>query len=207
MTNRISHHPSDETLQARATGALDQARSLIVDMHLSRCPVCAERIGTFEAVGGALLEDTAIAPLKPGALERVLLRLAQENPQPEPEMASDPLERYELGKWRWVGPGVQQRSVAVPEADGIKVFMLKAKPGTRLPHHKHTGYEWTCVLQGAFEHEFGRYGAGDFDEADETMEHKPRVSDGEPCICIVALQGNIELQSRLGRFLQPLIRL
>jgi putative transcriptional regulator len=85
--------------------------------------------------------------------------------------------------------------------------MLKARPGTNLPHHKHTGYEWTCVLQGAFEHEFGRFGAGDFDEADETMEHKPRVCEGEPCICIVALQGNIELQSRLGRFLQPLIRL
>ena len=85
--------------------------------------------------------------------------------------------------------------------------MLKAAPGTKLPHHKHLGYEWTCVLEGAFEHELGRYGPGDFDEADETMEHKPTVCDGPPCICIVALQGGIALQSRLGRMLQPLIRL
>ena len=85
--------------------------------------------------------------------------------------------------------------------------MLKAAPGTKLPHHKHMGYEWTCVLEGAFEHQFGRYGPGDFDEADETMEHKPTVCEGVPCICIVALQGGIELQSWLGRLLQPLIRL
>lgn len=207
MTTKISHHPSDATLQARASGTLDPARGLIVDMHLSRCPACAERIKLFEAVGGALLEDTAVAQLKPGALERLFRRLAQEVPIAEPTPSSDPLDSYELGKWRWVGPGVHQRSVSVPETDGLKVFMLKARPGTRLPHHKHTGYEWTCVLQGAFEHEFGRFGAGDFDEADETMEHKPVVCEGEPCICIVALQGNIALQSRLGRILQPLIRL
>jgi putative transcriptional regulator len=120
---------------------------------------------------------------------------------------ADPLASYTLGKWRWVGPGIYRRSVSVPQRGGLKVFMLKAAPGTRLPHHRHSGIEWTCVLEGAFEHQFGRYGPGDFDEADESMEHWPIVAEGEPCICIVALEGNIAMQSRLGRLLQPLIRL
>ena len=77
MTTKISHHPSDATLEARASGTLDRARGLIVDMHLSRCPACAERMKLFEAIGGALLEDTAVAPLKPGALERALRQFAQ----------------------------------------------------------------------------------------------------------------------------------
>ncbi len=85
--------------------------------------------------------------------------------------------------------------------------MLKAAPGTRLPRHRHTGTEWTCVFEGAFRHDLGRYGAGDFDEADESIEHNPVVEEGMPCICLVALQGGIELQSWVGRLIQPLIRL
>jgi putative transcriptional regulator len=112
-----------------------------------------------------------------------------------------------MGRWRWVGPGVEWCSVSVPVVNDTRVFMLRARPGTKLPHHRHSGFEWTCVLQGAFLHDGGRFGPGDFDEADEAHEHKPVVDNREPCICIVALQGNIQLQSRLGRLLQPLIRL
>jgi len=206
MTNEIKHHPTDETLVAYASGTLDEARRLIVAMHLSRCGVCKGEVARYEAIGGALLEQAPVVALKPGALEAALRSIEQDSALDLTD-GTDPLWEYELGPWRWVGPGVRQRVVSVPEVGGMKVFMLKAAPGTKLPHHKHAGYEWTCVLEGAFEHEFGRYGPGDFDEADETMEHRPTVCEGEACICIVALQGNIHLQSRLGRLLQPLIRL
>ena len=89
----------------------------------------------------------------------------------------------------------------------MRVFMLKAKPGAKLPRHRHTGTEWTCVFEGAFSHHLGRYGAGDFDEADETVEHDPAVDNEFGCVCLVALQGHIELQGFFGRLLQPLIRI
>lgn len=206
MTDAIAHHPTDETLAAFASGTLDEARGLVVSMHLSLCAACSRKMGGYEAIGGELLEQATPVSLEPGALRNVL-RLIDTNSAAPDKMPEEPLGRYQLGPWRWVGPGVRQRSVSVPEVSNIKVFMLKAAPGTKLPHHKHTGYEWTCVLEGAFEHQFGRFGPGDFDEADETMEHKPTVCDGDPCICIVALQGNIVLQSRLGRIIQPLLRL
>lgn len=207
MTDAITHHPTTETLAAYAAGTLDEARRLIVAMHLARCPACDRQVARFEAVGGVLLEQAPAVSLKPGAFETALRLIDGDRASADAGPGGDPLDRYSLGPWRWVGPGVRQRSVSVPEAGDMKVFMLKAAPGTKLPHHKHAGYEWTCVLEGAFEHEFGRFGPGDFDEADETMEHKPRVCEGVPCVCIVALQGGIRLQSRLGRLLQPLIRL
>ena len=85
--------------------------------------------------------------------------------------------------------------------------MLKAAPGIELPKHKHRGTELTCILSGAFIHEGGRYGPGDCDDADEEDFHSPVIDNGEECICLVAMQGNIVFQSLLGRMIQPFIRL
>ncbi len=209
----ITHHPSDATLGALASGALDEARGLVVATHLSLCAPCRRAARTFEHVAGALLENIEPTGLRPDALEQTLARLGEVEAAvsgPDLPSASDlpaPLSQFAVGSWRWIGPGVRWRSVDLPSEGGVRVFMLKAAPRTRLSRHRHTGTEWTCVLQGAFRHDLGRYGAGDFDEADETVEHNPVVEDGVACICLIALQGNIQLQSRLGRLIAPLIRL
>jgi putative transcriptional regulator len=213
----IMHHPSVETLSAFTAGTLDEARALVVATHLSLCPQCRSTMAAFEHVGGALLETAPAADMSDGALDRGLaqLRHAEESAISlsiarhfgDGKLPA-PLGPYDLGPWRWIGPGVQWRSVDVAsDEEAVRVFMLKAAPGTRLPRHRHTGTEWTCVFEGAFRHDFGRYGAGDFDEADESVEHNPVVEEGVPCICLVALQGGIELQSWVGRLIQPLIRL
>jgi putative transcriptional regulator len=209
----IKHHPSDATLAAYTSGTLDQARGLVVATHVSLCAQCRAAVKKFESVGGAVLEESEPAALSPDALQRAMAALGPleiiqpaiggENPPEFPE----PLSRYTMGPWRWIGRGVQWRAVDVASDDGVRVFMLKAVPGTRLPRHRHTGTEWTCVFEGAFTHHLGRYGAGDFDEADETVEHDPRVDPEEGCVCLVALQGHIELQGWLGRLIQPFIRI
>jgi putative transcriptional regulator len=214
----IMHHPSDTTLAAFASGTLDEARALVVATHLSRCPQCRDAVRTFESVGGALLDAAAPADLSAGALDRVLAKLGKIEKLPEAaapvrrdlaaaEALPVPLSHYAMGPWRWLGRGIAWRAVDVPSGDAVRVFMLKAKPGTKLPKHRHTGTEWTCVFQGAFRHQLGRYGAGDFDEADESVEHDPVVEEGDTCICLVALQGSIELQGFFGRLLQPLVRI
>jgi putative transcriptional regulator len=207
----ITHHPSDTTLAALASGTLDEARGLAVATHVSLCPVCRDAVRGFECVGGALLEDAAPTAMSEGTLERTMARLDAPEPQPRHEYAAGelpaPLVQYALGPWRWIGRGVQWRSVDVKSDDATRVFMLKAAPGTKLPRHRHTGTEWTCVFEGAFRHDIGRYGAGDFDEADESVEHDPYVEEGVACVCLVALQGGIELQSWMGRLIQPFIRI
>jgi putative transcriptional regulator len=210
----IHHHPSDPTLAAFASGTLDQARGLVVATHVSLCAQCRNTVHRFERAGGAMLEDAEPVSMSPGALQRAMaalgpLELVQPLPpaaNPAPEFPES-LARYNLGPWRWIGRGVQWRSVDVASDDGVRVFMLRAMPGTKLPRHRHTGSEWTCVFEGAFTHNLGRYGAGDFDEADETIEHNPQVDAEDGCICIVALQGHIELQGWLGRLIQPFVRI
>ena len=99
------------------------------------------------------------------------------------------------------------RSVSVPADHGARVFMLKAAPGTSLPHHTHTGTELTLILKGAYAHEGGRFGAGDFEEADGSVDHQPVVEPGDECICLVAMEGQLRLLGLLGRIMQPFVRM
>ena len=209
----IMHHPSDDRLAAFAAGSLGEGRSAVLATHLLTCPACRKAVLAFESLGGAGLQDAEPVPMKADALQRALEAVGSDaRPQAAAARAKVSLDvpatlsSYGLGAWKWIGPGIYWRPVEIPREQGTHVFMLKAAPGTVLPHHKHTGAEWTCVLQGAFRHEHGLYGEGDFDEADEQIEHHPVVEDGADCICLVALQGQLQLQGWVGRLLQPFMR-
>ena len=213
----ITHHPSEETIAAFAAGQLDEARALVVASHVALCPACRDSLHRLEAVGGAILADTAPATMPADALDRSLAALdvavAESRtvpPPPAPRPAGRlpaPLGAYDLGPWRRIGRGIEWRKVDVASDDAVRVFMLRAQPGTRLPRHRHKGDEWTCVFEGAFRHQHGRFGPGDFDEADESVEHHPTVEAGVPCICLVALDKGIAFQSWIGRLVQPFIRI
>jgi putative transcriptional regulator len=211
----ISHHPSEETLAAFAAGQLDEARALVVATHVSLCPACRANLRRYEQVGGSMLAATEPAAMADDALARSLAALDAPMPAPpapsrlrdEDSRLPAPLGAYELGPWRRIGRGVEWRKVDLASPDGLRVFMLRAQPGIRLPHHRHRGDEWTCVFEGAFRHEHGRFGPGDFDEADASVEHHPTVEQGDACVCLVALEGGIAFQGWIGRLLQPFVRI
>jgi putative transcriptional regulator len=207
----ILHRPSDETLAAFAAGQLDDGLSVVVACHVEADPDSRRRLHDLQAVQGTLLdmvEPVAMSsgPRDPGSAGEPLSDRPAPAPAPSPEGGMpDVLRPYVLGPWRPIGLRIAMRRVEVPGA-AARVFMLRAGPGIALPHHKHTGFEWTTILSGAYEHEYGRFAAGDFDEADAAHEHTPRVDPVEGCTCIVAMTGGVMLQGWLGRLLQPLVR-
>jgi putative transcriptional regulator len=211
----IVHHPSDQTLGAFASGTLDAGRHVVVSAHIEMCPSCQRMVAALDRLGGAHLAQLPGTPLAPGALHKALSRLGEQpsatpvapRPQIDLPVRLAALAPYALGRWRWIGWGVHTRTASVPEPGGTRVFLLKAAPGTRLPHHTHTGTELTLILQGAFTHAGGRFGIGDLDDADDTVVHQPIVEPGEDCICLVAMRGQLRLPGWLGQLLQPFVRL
>jgi putative transcriptional regulator len=102
---------------------------------------------------------------------------------------------------------VHVRPIVLPEASDTRVFLLRSGPGTKMLQHTHTGVEMTCVLSGAFRHDGGHYGPGDFDLGDETVDHLPIVDADADCVCLVAMQGKLRLNGLIGRLIQPFVRL
>lgn len=210
----LRRQPSEERLLAYAAGTLSAPESIVVATHLALRPETRAWTDLGQALGGALLDDLEPMALDAQAREAALARL--ETPSSPVERALPrgadpslpaPLRHFPLGPWRWLGPGVHVRDVLGPRDGDCRVILLKIAPGQSTPRHTHGGVELTCVLSGAYATEDGVFSPGDFEEADHSVTHQPRVVSTEPCLCVAALDGQIVLPGRLGRLLAPFVRL
>ena len=203
----IEHHPEEAKLAAFAAGQLDLGQRVAIATHLRGCPRCREWVCEMERFGGELIEDSRPADLSAGALETVLGRLDEPAPPPvlrrpptrgAPPELPDFARRYPFGEWRSLTPWVRMRPIHLPEPGPTRLFLLSAAPNTKLIQHEHTSLEMTCVLRGAFRHDGGRYGPGDFDQGDEV--DRPRAARrgrrGMPVPCGDA--GRSSLEGPLG---------
>ncbi|HME84144.1 MAG TPA: ChrR family anti-sigma-E factor [Roseiarcus sp.] len=211
----IAHHPDEDLLAAYAAGSLDLGQRVAIATHLKACESCRDWVRAMEQVGGAMIADTAPAALTEGALARALARIDEPPPVARarplcgdaPENLPRFVKAYEFGRWRRIAPRIAMRPIRLPEPGPTRVFLLKAAGGTKVIEHAHTGLEMTCVLAGAFRREGERYGPGDFDFGDGDIHHEPRVEEGDDCVSLVAIKGELRWQGLLGRLIQPFVRL
>lgn len=214
----IKHHPPETMLAAFAAGTLDHGQHVAIATHLVSCPLCRSFRRAVEEVGGAMMENLPPAAMSSGAFGALEARLSESRPRiapVAPTMVSETeipglpkfVRRYSFGGWRWVAPSVHVRPIKLPYASDTRVFLLRSGPGTKMLQHTHTGLEMTCVLSGAFQQEGARFGPGDFDFGDDTVDHRPLVESGQDCICLVAMQGELQLKGLFGRMVEPFVRL
>ncbi len=218
--DRPSHHPSEALLLAYAGGSLGEAESLAVSTHLAFCPECRRAVSAAEAIGGALLEGMATAPVSADGLKAVLARLEDEQPEARlqavaragfaPALPGLPLtlSRYvesSLGEtgWRPAGPGVQQ--LRLRTGGRARARLLRLRPGTPLPEHTHRGNELTLVLSGSYSDELGRFACGDMTELDASITHRPIVDRGAECVALIVTDAPLKFSGLMARIAQPFV--
>lgn len=208
----ITHHIPDPMIAAYAAGSLPHAFSMVVASHLSYCRDCQSALGAHQAVGGALLERAACVAMNEDAKSN-LMALLDEPAIPEPVYDANgiypgPVMQSLKGrppKWRTLGMGVKQ-DILFEDDDG-SARLLYIPAGQAVPDHSHNGLELTLVLQGSFSDETGRFGVGDVEIGDETLDHTPVADAGDPCICLAATDAPLRFKALIPRLLQPLFRI
>lgn len=215
----INHHLSDAILMAYSAATLPEAFSLMVATHISLCDECRARVESFDAVGGAVLEETTVetVELSGDALAATMALIsagAAEPAAPKPARKASilpaPLQDYVGGdveniKWRSVGMGVKQAILPTSKAASARLLLIPA--GAAMPDHGHKGIEMTMVLQGAFIDDGERFGRGDVEIADSDLDHTPVAEIGEDCICLAVTDGPLQFKSLLPKIAQPFLRI
>ncbi|HEX3675071.1 MAG TPA: ChrR family anti-sigma-E factor [Rhizomicrobium sp.] len=189
-----THHPADELLLAHASGASDEALSLIVGTHLALCPECRAKVAHMESLGGAILSDLPPAAISDSALNSVMSRLdaapvETRAPRAVPARyaAPEPLRSYLNGdldrvRWTMVGPGISYKPLF--KAGAGRAQLIRSRPGRGVGTHSHGGEELTLVLTGGFTDVTGHYRRGDLQTADDSILHRPLADPGEDCIVL-----------------------
>jgi putative transcriptional regulator len=212
----IRHHLTDKILMAYSAGDLPEAFSLVAATHLSMCDECRARLGAFDALGGAVLDDCAAAPMDDDGIEAAIARITglapepRRQPRPRTPGLPGPLADYVGGdlsavKWRPLGMGVRQ--AILPTGREASARLLYIPAGQAMPDHGHRGTEMTLVLQGAFCDVADRFGPGDVEIADQATEHTPVAEDWADCICLAATDAPLRFKGLIPRVAQPFFRI
>ena len=212
---KITHHLTDELLMAYSAGTLPEAFGLVVATHISLCDECRARLGGFDAVGGAMLEQEDSVAMAEDSLEATLARIAKQAPEKpvrpvRPGIFPGPL-RDKVGgdkdavQWRSVGGGVKQAILPTPRSASLRLLRIPA--GEAVPDHGHNGLELTLVLQGGFRDESGEFWRGDVEVASDDLEHTPVALPGTDCICLAATDAPLRFKALLPRLAQPFLKI
>ncbi|MCR9111627.1 MAG: ChrR family anti-sigma-E factor [Rhodobacteraceae bacterium] len=216
MTDTIQHHLSDALLMAYSAGTLPEAFSLTVAAHVSMCDECRARLGAFDTVGGALIEQTETVQMAEDSFEATMARINNAEPEPQARpvrrggLLPAPLQDYVGGdldaiQWKPIGMGVKQ--AILPTSRDATARLLYIPAGAAVPDHGHRGTELTLVLQGAFADEVDRFGPGDIEIANEDLDHTPVAEAGADCICLAATDAPLRFRSLIPRIAQPFLRI
>jgi putative transcriptional regulator len=211
-----SHHPHDDLLLSYTAGSLGESWSLAIATHLALCPECRANVTVAEELGGVILENCDPVSMSNSALHNILSELV-------PPLVGDnshelksvsffprPLDRY-VGvslqdvNWSSIGGGVRQLILETKDNDTAR--LLKIPAGSAVPEHGHRGRELTLVLSGSFSDDNGTFFAGDIQDVDEEVRHKPFVGAEAECICLVVTDAALDFKDIIPRMVQPFINI
>lgn len=192
-----TQHPAEAVLADYATGAMRPAFAVVVAAHLEGCAHCRATVGAFEALGGEMVSVLPDAPLSDDAMARVMAGI--ERPaEPAPAAVAPVAERIPFGREQWLAPGMGIRKARIDDS-GDLLYLLRLPAGIKTIPHGHQGQEFTAVLKGAFEDGGNRYAAGDFAEMTDEVDHQPSVAPEGECICLIASERPMKVNTLVGR--------
>jgi putative transcriptional regulator len=220
----IHHHLSDTTLVAFTAGTLIESISLVVASHISACPDCRLRCDQLEDIGGIQLQDADPEKMSPDALQKVMIKLGEQELMVASHPANDlapsvrggstgtsvvrnPLRAYvparlEDVEWKSMALGIKYFAIKGLKSAGGTLSLIKIAPGVNIPEHGHQGIELTQVLKGSFSDEIGRFSVGDIADLDSDIEHQPIADTAEACICLIATEAPLRFTGLMPRLVQ-----
>ncbi|MEQ8233486.1 MAG: ChrR family anti-sigma-E factor [Gammaproteobacteria bacterium] len=213
----IVHHPSEAWLLDYALGNLSEPFEAVLRAHVGVCSTCRDTIAFAERLGGEILHTLPGVPAMGDARaicddheqrREGMLAVSRARDVAVTDDIEQLVQMYldsslDALPWRQIGRGL--RLCRLAEQDGARMWMLRGTPGTVLPEHGHAGSELTLVLKGAYFCGSEIFRAGDIEDADENIEHRPVITRDGECICLAVTEGRLRFRELAPRLVQPFV--
>lgn len=111
---------------------------------------------------------------------------------------------FDSQKWKRLLAGVESWRL-IDDSSGLQASLMRVDAGRVMPRHTHQGRELTLILGGSMLDRDVVYRRGDVVEADQTTRHQPRAGDGDDCVCLAVLEGDVVLTNPLYQMLSKIL--
>ncbi len=216
----IRHHIPDDMLFLYASGDLPHLWSLGVATHLSYCPKCVARLGSYEEILGNALETESIESVVHNDVSSLIsaansgsdeshgedgVTVALSKPAVFPRPLRERCGDLDSIKWSNVGGGVKQHLF---EQDGAYTARLLYIPANvAVPAHGHGGVELTQVLVGGFHDANQAFNRGDIQVVAHESPHQPIAMADQACVCLAITDAPLRFRNLLPRLFQPFFKI
>ena len=216
------HTVEEEWLVSYCAGGLSSAKRFLLDCQTAINGAFARRVAEIESVGGVMLETAKGESLSddfmPGLWSKI--DTADKTQKAEGALTASVKKRPEnwvpspLSIWLeeskksldWINMGFGMARMPLFKDGNEKLYLLKSKPGMKMPKHSHHGQEWALILQGGYHVGDQGFVLGDLHREDQTCTHQPIIDDhGEACITLVASEGGIKFSNPALNLLKPVL--
>ncbi|KGF69097.1 transcriptional regulator [Hoeflea sp. BAL378] len=206
----------DSLLARYVAGTLPTPARVLVEAHLELKPKSRIKVRNLEAMAG--LELIAADPVALSDRDAMLASVLASQPTeqaPQPDLSAQqdrvfPRALYDFVgfdaadvPWRTRMPGFREYDLGDIEGCHVSLFWLK--PGRTVPAHTHEGSELSLVLDGAFSDARGHYARGDISVADDSVDHRPNVDLGRPCIGFAVMDAPLKLTGSFRQLIGDII--
>ena len=206
----------DSLLARYVAGTLPTPARVLVEAHLELKPKSRIKVRNLEAMAG--LELAAAEPVALSDRDAMLAAIFASQPPEQASRTELPLQQDRVFPkalydfvgfdaadvpWRTRMPGFREYDLGDIEGCHVSLFWLK--PGRTVPAHTHEGSELSLVLDGAFSDARGHYARGDISVADDSVDHRPNVDLGRPCIGFAVMDAPLKLTGSFRQLIGDII--
>ena len=225
ITGKVQKEKTEILLMEYASGALDQASSLLIASYITLCPEARHYYKQCEKLGGSLIENMCEpVAMQSDSLHAVLNRLdthakstkTKHQQAPSKNIAfckkqqlPQPLELsikncQKKARWRTVAPGIRYYPMQIEDCLH-EAMLIRMAPRAKSIRHEHPGTELTLVLEGGYSDEYGHYKQGDMVVIEEKMSHRP-IADNTGCLALAVTSKPVRFTGTISSFLNIFIR-
>ncbi|CAM4186482.1 ChrR family anti-sigma-E factor [Pseudoalteromonas byunsanensis] len=210
----IKHHPTEQLLTQFSQGELPATLSIAVSAHLELCECCRAKVESLEKRHAEQLFTLPSNDIEEDDFADLFAQITSNDeidiPKPsEPKTleyqnktVSLPRAIANMQRGNFVQLGKLARSRLQLDDGELRASLLQIGAGGEIPHHTHTGFELTLLLDGEFSDESGSYVPGDFIWLDGRHHHSPATQSG--CLCFTVVNSALHFNKGLSKLLNPI---
>lgn len=203
----MNFHPENELIKSFARGSLVSPLGIMVSAHVNTCSECSRQYqnyiqefaeelesetfildgqeleDNFLSVMNKINNDQTIASNKINKFKLDVSGQVIELPAAMNFLADQKISWKEFGKKNAIAP------VSVSKEGNL--YLIYIGPGESVPHHDHSGIEYTFVAAGSFDDGIASFTTGDFSVSKSGYSHTPKATSSDGCLVISWVEGRL----------------